>query len=330
MKNDFSRREKEVNLSNSQLLKNTSGAELAYGDINQSKGSINFAGQGVSSPSHQAKFRIGNKPSPNVSREYSRDKQRDHTKSNSQLLRRNSRAEKSRGEKILATLNCSKGPLQRRPSRGGIFPPATQQKNNIIIDPQLAQIGTQMNRGEKDSPVHRFRPSSRQGPTDSSRGLGSRREDHHRLAQTLELQKGKSIPEQGSTTVEIQKEATVVWRDNLHGEDIRTELKFGDCLGQGSFAKVYDGFDKSLKRPVAIKVIDKRKIRDHEIKKKALIEEEVSIFSRMSHPNIVRFIRLLEDVKRVAQSNTDLHSYGIVWPSNPKYFCKRFRTQKIT
>lgn len=96
-----------------------------------------------------------------------------------------------------------------------------------------------------------------------------------------------------------KEKAVVHWADCLNGQDIRTELKFGDCLGQGSFAKVYEGFDKRLKIPVAIKVIDKRKIKDTETKKKALIEEEIYIFCRMDHPNIVKFIRLIEDVKRV-------------------------------
>lgn len=98
------------------------------------------------------------------------------------------------------------------------------------------------------------------------------------------------------------KHPLVKWADCLDGEDIRTELKFDDCLGEGSFAKVYEGYDKRLKLPVAIKVIDKRKIKDTETKKKALIEEEIYILSKMNHPNIVKFLRLLEDTKRVALS----------------------------
>lgn len=109
-----------------------------------------------------------------------------------------------------------------------------------------------------------------------------------------------------------KEKAVVHWSDCLGGQDIRTELKFGDCLGQGSFAKVYEGFDKRLKIPVAIKVIDKRKIKDTETKKKALIEEEIYIFSRLDHPNIVKFIRLIEDVKRVGVALPDLHRDGAV------------------
>lgn len=109
------------------------------------------------------------------------------------------------------------------------------------------------------------------------------------------------------------KHPLVKWGDCLEGEDIRTELKFDDCLGEGSFAKVYEGYDKRLKLPVAIKVIDKRKIKDTETKKKALIEEEIYILSKMNHPNIVKFLRLLEDTKRVSAPYKDLHSDGALW-----------------
>ncbi len=95
----------------------------------------------------------------------------------------------------------------------------------------------------------------------------------------------------------------VKWQDNLAGEDVRTELRFGDCLGQGSFAKVYEGYDKRLKLAVAVKVIDKRKIKEGETKKKSLIEEEILILSKMDHPNIVKLLRIVEDAKRVASTH---------------------------
>ena len=39
---------------------------------------------------------------------------------------------------------------------------------------------------------------------------------------------------------------------------ITSELYFGNLIGEGSFAKVFEGFDKVNKRPVAIKVIKKK------------------------------------------------------------------------
>jgi len=60
---------------------------------------------------------------------------------------------------------------------------------------------------------------------------------------------------------------------------------------------VYDGFDKVLKQTIAIKVIKKKMFKTE--KKRKLVQYEVDILSKMVHENIVKFIRLLEDHKRV-------------------------------
>jgi hypothetical protein len=39
---------------------------------------------------------------------------------------------------------------------------------------------------------------------------------------------------------------------------ITSELYFGSLIGEGSFAKVFEGFDKTHKKRVAIKVIKKK------------------------------------------------------------------------
>lgn len=88
----------------------------------------------------------------------------------------------------------------------------------------------------------------------------------------------------------------IQWRDDII-LDVEKELTFTSCLGQGSFAKVYDGLDKRLNMKVAIKVIDKRKIL--EPKRRALIQTEVNILARMKHKNIAEFHRLIEDHKRL-------------------------------
>lgn len=121
-----------------------------------------------------------------------------------------------------------------------------------------------------------------------------------RKAPAGEKRKEELTPTTTSLPLEDGREEKLVkWEDCLGGEDVRTELRFGDCLGQGSFAKVYEGFDKRLKLSVAVKVIDKRKIKESEAKKKALVEEEISILSKMDHPTIVKLVRLVEDAKRV-------------------------------
>lgn len=79
--------------------------------------------------------------------------------------------------------------------------------------------------------------------------------------------------------------------------DIEAELSFGKCLGQGSFAKVFQGIDKKLKKHVAIKVVDKAKLDDD--KRKKLAQKEINILSSIQHKNLCRFYRLLEDHKRV-------------------------------
>lgn len=101
---------------------------------------------------------------------------------------------------------------------------------------------------------------------------------------------------QGSTNYTAEPELTIQWRDDIT-IDMEKELTFTSCLGQGSFAKVYEGYDKKSKMNVAIKVIDKRKIL--EPKRRNLIQQEVNLLARMKHPNIAEFYRLVEDHKRL-------------------------------
>lgn len=79
--------------------------------------------------------------------------------------------------------------------------------------------------------------------------------------------------------------------------DIEAELSFGKCLGQGSFAKVFQGIDKKLKKHVAIKVVDKAKLDDD--KRKKLAQQEIRILSGVDHKNLCKYYRMLEDHKRV-------------------------------
>lgn len=96
------------------------------------------------------------------------------------------------------------------------------------------------------------------------------------------------------SSTKVQNE--IRWSGNTW-PNIKEELHFGEAIGQGSFAVVYEGFDLLEKIPVAIKVMEKKKI--IEKNNKAMIEKELQIISNISHPNICRFYRLLEDHKRV-------------------------------
>lgn len=101
---------------------------------------------------------------------------------------------------------------------------------------------------------------------------------------------------QSSTNYTADHETTILWKEEIK-INVEDELTFTSCLGQGSFAKVYEGFDKRNNMKVAIKVIDKRKVL--EPKRRALIQTEINILSKMKHRNIAEFYRLIEDNKRL-------------------------------
>lgn len=125
---------------------------------------------------------------------------------------------------------------------------------------------------------------------------------------------------QGSTNVTLDSELTIQWRDDIQ-LDIEKELCFNSCLGQGSFAKVYEGVDKKTKNRVAIKVIDKRKILD--LKRRNLIQTEVTLLARMKHPNIGEFYRLIEDHKRLFMVMQLCGSLTL------NHFCREFTGKRL-
>lgn len=116
-------------------------------------------------------------------------------------------------------------------------------------------------------------------------------------AEVASMKDDRNIKVQGSLTRYTQDtETTISWSDSIR-LDIETELTFNSCIGQGSFAKVYKGYDKQLQQTVAIKVIDKRKIQEH--RRRQLIQTEVNILARMKYKHISDFYRIVEDHKRL-------------------------------
>lgn len=114
------------------------------------------------------------------------------------------------------------------------------------------------------------------------------------------------------------EETTVLWdpeNGNKEWPHFSKHLHFGQCLGQGSFAKVYEAIDKHSKQNVAVKVIDKRKILNH--KKRLLVQNEIDILAKLDHTNLIRFHRLVEDKKRVRYyplyNIIDFHCNGDGW-----------------
>lgn len=125
---------------------------------------------------------------------------------------------------------------------------------------------------------------------------------------------------QSSTNYTADPETTILWKDDIK-LNIEDELTFISCLGQGSFAKVYEGYDKRRKQNVAIKVIDKRKI--IEPKRRNLIQTEISILSRMKQKNIAEFYRLIEDHKRLFIVMQLCGSLTL------NHFCKQFNGKRL-
>jgi serine/threonine protein kinase len=66
--------------------------------------------------------------------------------------------------------------------------------------------------------------------------------------------------------------------------------------GEGATARVYHGRDTATKTDVAIKVFYKSKL---EPKEREHLKSETSILLKMSHPNVVRIIEVLEDPEHV-------------------------------
>lgn len=140
---------------------------------------------------------------------------------------------------------------------------------------------------------------SRQASSTKYQQLQSATSSVDKLRKTFNMNKSvldDKTANQGSTRYTSEAETTIQWRDDIK-VDIEDELTFTSCLGQGSFAKVYEGFDKRSQTNVAIKVIDKRKIT--EPKRRNLIQTEITILARMKHKNIGEFHRLIEDHKRL-------------------------------
>lgn len=118
-----------------------------------------------------------------------------------------------------------------------------------------------------------------------------------KISNEIQSKEEKVNNDKGSSTRYTQDPDTVIsWRDDI-ALDVEKELAFTNCVGQGSFAKVYDGMDRKSKQQVAIKVIDKRKVTDS--KRRQLIQMEVNLLARMKHRHISEFYRIIEDNKRI-------------------------------
>jgi serine/threonine protein kinase len=85
---------------------------------------------------------------------------------------------------------------------------------------------------------------------------------------------------------------------NLNKELKNREIKKykkGNLIGEGSFGKVYQGFDEELGCIIAIKEIELNftftNLKNDYIEKKiSSFEQEINILSRLNHKNIIRYL----------------------------------------
>lgn len=82
---------------------------------------------------------------------------------------------------------------------------------------------------------------------------------------------------------------------NFKGKFIN--LKIGAILGKGSFATVYDAYDEDLKQPVAVKIFDKRFLKDKSKRKE--VQDELDLISKLNHPSIIKLERVVEDMDKI-------------------------------
>lgn len=99
-----------------------------------------------------------------------------------------------------------------------------------------------------------------------------------------------------STRPSAQRPFEIKWKA-LSWPRMEEEIRVDKLIGQGSFAKVYQGMDLINTNLVAVKVLDKRKICELGFQKMA--DKELEIIQGLQHPSICRFERMLEDKNRV-------------------------------
>lgn len=105
---------------------------------------------------------------------------------------------------------------------------------------------------------------------------------------------------------------------------ITQKYVFGDCLGQGSFAKVYAAYDIETHQELAIKVLEKDKMMQGKRREMAQMEIDVMrdlMVKRKSKDdaiNLCELYRLYEDKKRVISELLTLgfHGDGALWIQN--------------
>ncbi|XP_071721248.1 CBL-interacting protein kinase 2-like [Rutidosis leptorrhynchoides] len=84
---------------------------------------------------------------------------------------------------------------------------------------------------------------------------------------------------------------------DFNGGVLMQRYELGKLLGQGSFAKVYQGKNIETGASVAIKVIDKKKVMKVGMMKQ--IEREISVMKLVKHPNIIELYEVMASKNKI-------------------------------
>lgn len=121
-------------------------------------------------------------------------------------------------------------------------------------------------------------------------------------------EKKKSIVEQPLPSLFLKKpevelkQTTPYYKINWFGaassyKNKSTDLVMNQVLGKGSFATVHEALDKSTGSSVAVKIFDKRLLKDQSKRKE--VQNELDLISKLCHPNIIKLVRVTEDVDKL-------------------------------
>lgn len=80
-------------------------------------------------------------------------------------------------------------------------------------------------------------------------------------------------------------------------KDRRIDIEVQSVLGKGAFATVYEANDHKLEKVVAVKIFDKRMLKD--AGKRKDVQNELDLISKLDHSNIIKLLRIVEDTNQV-------------------------------
>ena len=80
-------------------------------------------------------------------------------------------------------------------------------------------------------------------------------------------------------------------------QNILNEYSLKETIGKGSFSKVKLGINKLTGEKVAIKILDKKKIKINSERKR--IQRELNIIKKLNHINIIKILQIKEDTNNI-------------------------------